>query len=197
AAPFHCQARGGCYHNQRRGRRCHPRSIIPNSCFFRKRSFTDSTRRGTGGRRELQVPSSSRRTWLLASSKHSKSLKKLVTPVREGEDSFHLEISVGSLVSALLGVKEYETRWIGWAGVNVSDGVGQKALTKALAEMFPFGIDSDRFIRFLKLPEVQEHMKELKERFSGRKVMLGVDHFDMIKGIPQKILAFEKFLEEN
>ncbi|XLR27067.1 hypothetical protein S83_054967, partial [Arachis hypogaea] len=67
------------------------------------------------------------------------------------------------------GVKEYETRWIGWAGVNVSDGVGQKALTKALAEMFPFGIDSDRFIRFLKLPEVQEHMKELKERFSGRK----------------------------
>ncbi|KAL1313688.1 hypothetical protein AAHE18_16G130500 [Arachis hypogaea] len=40
-------------------------------------------------------------------------------------------------------------------------------------------------------------MKELKERFSGRKVMLGVDHFDMIKGIPQKILAFEKFLEEN
>ena len=27
--------------------------------------------------------------------------------------------------------------------------------------------------------------------------MLGVDHLDMIKGIPQKILAFEKFLEEN
>lgn len=28
-------------------------------------------------------------------------------------------------------------------------------------------------------------------------VMLGVDRLDMIKGIPQKILAFEKFLEEN
>lgn len=27
--------------------------------------------------------------------------------------------------------------------------------------------------------------------------MLGVDRLDMIKGIPQKILAFEKFLEEN
>ena len=27
--------------------------------------------------------------------------------------------------------------------------------------------------------------------------MLGVDHLDMIKGIPEKILAFEKFLEEN
>jgi trehalose 6-phosphate synthase/phosphatase len=27
--------------------------------------------------------------------------------------------------------------------------------------------------------------------------MLGVDRLDMIKGIPQKILAFEEFLEEN
>ncbi|CAI0476578.1 unnamed protein product, partial [Linum tenue] len=30
-----------------------------------------------------------------------------------------------------------------------------------------------------------------------KQVMLGVDRLDMIKGIPQKILAFEKFLEEN
>lgn len=27
--------------------------------------------------------------------------------------------------------------------------------------------------------------------------MLGVDRLDMIKGIPQKLLAYEKFLEEN
>ncbi|KAK6264549.1 hypothetical protein SCA6_019983 [Theobroma cacao] len=288
-----------------------------------------------------------------------------VSAVRRGEDSWQLEMSVGGLVTALLGVKEFETRWIGWAGVNVPDEIGQKALTKALAEKrcipvfldeeivhqyyngycnnilwplfhylglpqedrlattrsfqsqldaykkanqmfadvvnehyeegdvvwchdyhlmflpkclkernnkmkvgwflhtpfpsseihrtlpsrsellrsvlaadlvgfhtydyarhfvsactrilglegtpegvedqgkltrvaaFPIGIDSDRFIRALELPQVQDHMKELKERFAGRKVMLGVDRLDMIKGIPQKILAFEKFLEEN
>ncbi|XVE51522.1 hypothetical protein DITRI_Ditri02bG0048900 [Diplodiscus trichospermus] len=288
-----------------------------------------------------------------------------VSAVRRGEDSWQLEISVGGLVSALLGVNEFETRWIGWAGVNVPDEIGQKALTKALAEKrcipvfldeeivhqyyngycnnilwplfhylglpqedrlattrsfqsqfdaykkanqmfadvvnmhyeegdvvwchdyhlmflpkclkqrnskmkvgwflhtpfpsseihrtlpsrsellrsvlaadlvgfhtydyarhfvsactrilglegtpegvedqgrltrvaaFPIGIDSDRFIRALELPQVQDDMKELKERFAGRKVMLGVDRLDMIKGIPQKILAFEKFLEEN
>lgn len=33
--------------------------------------------------------------------------------------------------------------------------------------------------------------------FGYLQVMLGVDRLDMIKGIPQKILAFEKFLEEN
>lgn len=288
-----------------------------------------------------------------------------VSAVRRGEDSWSLEISAGGLVSALLGVKEFEARWIGWAGVNVPDEVGQKALTKALAEKrcipvfldeeivhqyyngycnnilwplfhylglpqedrlattrsfqsqfaaykkanqmfadvvnkhyeegdvvwchdyhlmflpkclkeynssmkvgwflhtpfpsseihrtlpsrtellrsvlaadlvgfhtydyarhfvsactrilglegtpegvedqgrltrvaaFPIGIDSDRFIRALEVREVQEHIKDLKERFSGRKVMLGVDRLDMIKGIPQKLLAFEKFLEEN
>ncbi|KAK9088250.1 hypothetical protein Scep_027332 [Stephania cephalantha] len=34
-------------------------------------------------------------------------------------------------------------------------------------------------------------------RIRSPQVMLGVDRLDMIKGIPQKILAFEKFLEEN
>ncbi|KAG6424445.1 hypothetical protein SASPL_114863 [Salvia splendens] len=288
-----------------------------------------------------------------------------VSAVRRGEDSWSLEISAGGLVSALLGVTEFEARWIGWAGVNVPDEVGKKALTAALAEKkcipvfldeeivhqyyngycnnilwplfhylglpqedrlattrsfqsqfeayqkanqmfadvvnnhyeegdvvwchdyhlmflpkylkeynnkmkvgwflhtpfpsseihrtlpsrsellravlmadlvgfhtydyarhfvsactrilglegtpegvedqgrltrvaaFPIGIDSERFMRALEMPGVQENIKELKERFCGRKVMLGVDRLDMIKGIPQKILAFEKFLEEN
>ena len=38
---------------------------------------------------------------------------------------------------------------------------------------------------------------ELRERFKGRKVMLGVDRLDMIKGIPQKLLSIEKFLDEH
>ncbi|KAL2494645.1 hypothetical protein Fot_38402 [Forsythia ovata] len=288
-----------------------------------------------------------------------------VSAVRRGKDSWALEISVGGLVSALLGINEFEARWIGWAGVNVPDEVGQRSLTKALAEKrcipvfldeetvhqyyngycnnilwplfhylglpqedrlattrsfqsqfaaykkanqmfadvvnehykegdvvwchdyhlmflpkclkeynnkmkvgwflhtpfpsseihrtlpsrsellksvlaadlvgfhtydyarhfvsactrilglegtpdgvedqgkltrvaaFPIGIDSDRFIQALELPQVKDHIKELRDRFSGRMVMLGVDRLDMIKGIPQKILAFEKFLEEN
>lgn len=34
----------------------------------------------------------------------------------------------------LKGINEFEARWIGWAGVNVPDEVGQRSLTKALAE---------------------------------------------------------------
>ncbi|XP_071690147.1 alpha,alpha-trehalose-phosphate synthase [UDP-forming] 1-like isoform X2 [Rutidosis leptorrhynchoides] len=288
-----------------------------------------------------------------------------VSASRKGEASWHLEMSVGGLVSALLGITEFETKWIGWAGVNVPDKIGQKSLTEALAEKrcipvfldedlvnlyyngycnkilwplfhyiglpqedrlattrsfqsqfdaykkanqmfadvvnehyiqgdvvwchdyhlmflpkclkerdskmkvgwflhtpfpsseihrtlpsrsellrailvadlvgfhtydyarhfvsactrilglegtpdgvedqgkltrvaaFPIGIDPGRFIRAIQLPQIKDRIKELQQRFSGRKVMLGVDRLDMIKGIPQKILAFEKFLEDN
>ncbi|KAK8967881.1 Alpha,alpha-trehalose-phosphate synthase [UDP-forming] 1 [Platanthera guangdongensis] len=37
-------------------------------------------------------------------------------------------------VEAKTGVKDVDAKWIGWAGVNVPDVVGQKALRKALAE---------------------------------------------------------------
>ena len=35
-------------------------------------------------------------------------------------------------------MKEVEAKWIGWAGVNVPDEPGQRALTKALAEKVKF-----------------------------------------------------------
>lgn len=41
------------------------------------------------------------------------------------------------------------------------------------------------------------YINEFRERFRGRKVMFGVDRFDMIKGILYKLLVFEKFLSEN
>lgn len=38
----------------------------------------------------------------------------------------------------IVGVKDVDAKWIGWAGVNVPDEVGQRALTKALAEKVLF-----------------------------------------------------------
>lgn len=64
-------------------------------------------------------------------------------------------------------------------------------------EAFPIGIDSSRFKNALELPEVKAKIAEFKRLFADRKVMLGVDRFDMIKGLLQKVLAFEKFLEKN
>ncbi|KAG2263073.1 hypothetical protein Bca52824_070152 [Brassica carinata] len=57
-----------------------------------------------------------------------------VTAKRTGEETWSFTMSPGGLVSALLGLKEFETKWIGWPGVDVHDAVGKKALSIALAE---------------------------------------------------------------
>ncbi|ESQ35105.1 hypothetical protein EUTSA_v10006809mg [Eutrema salsugineum] len=107
------------------------------------------------------------------------------------------------LTADLLGFHTYDfarnfvstcTRILGVEGTH--EGVVDQGRVTRVA-VLPMGIDPDRFIKACKLPEVIQHMNELKDRFSGKKVILGVDRLDMIKGIPQKYLGFEKFLEEN
>ena len=45
-------------------------------------------------------------------------------------------------------MKEFDARWIGWAGVNVPDEIGQKALIKALAEKVQKFVTSREFYLF-------------------------------------------------
>ncbi|PWA79591.1 hypothetical protein CTI12_AA205490 [Artemisia annua] len=58
------------------------------------------------------------------------------------------------------------TRILGLDGTP--DGVeDQGKLTRVGA--FPIGIDPGRFVRAIQLPQVKDHIEELKKRFSGRK----------------------------
>ncbi|CAK0785345.1 Trehalose-6-P synthase/phosphatase complex synthase subunit [Coccomyxa viridis] len=117
-------------------------------------------------------------------------------PVRE-------EVLRAVLKADLIGFHTYDyarhfvsacTRILGLEGTP--EGVEDNgSLTRVAA--FPIGIDPERFARALEKPNVKAHIAQLLNRYAGRKVMLGVDRLDMIKGIPQKLLAFEKFLEEH
>lgn len=49
----------------------------------------------------------------------------------------------------------------------------------------------------MELPEVKERITRLREKFKGVKVLLGVDRLDYIKGVPQKLHAFEVFLSNH
>lgn len=62
---------------------------------------------------------------------------------------------------------------------------------------FPIGIDVVNFTDGIKKPEVVERVKQLKEKFKDVKIIVGVDRLDYIKGVPQKLHAFEVFLTEN
>ncbi|RID57837.1 hypothetical protein BRARA_F01187 [Brassica rapa] len=107
------------------------------------------------------------------------------------------------LTADLLGFHTYDfashfvrtcTRILGVEGTH--EGIVDHGKVTRVA-VFPIGIDPNRFLKACELPEVRQQMTELKQRFAGKKVILGVDRLDMIKGIPQKFLGFEKFLEEN
>ncbi|KAM0068886.1 putative alpha,alpha-trehalose-phosphate synthase (UDP-forming) [Helianthus debilis subsp. tardiflorus] len=67
-----------------------------------------------------------------------------VSAVQKG-DAWQLKKSSGGLVSALSGITEIETRWIGWAGVNVPGDTERKSLTESLAQMrcVPVFLDED------------------------------------------------------
>ncbi|KAG7622008.1 unnamed protein product [Arabidopsis thaliana] len=77
-----------------------------------------------------------------------------------------------------------------------SEGIVDQGKVTRVA-VFPIGIEPERFINTSELSEVVQYMKKFKNDFGGRKLILGVDRLDTIKGIPQKYQAFEKFLEEN
>lgn len=61
--------------------------------------------------------------------------------------------------------------------------------------IFPFGIDTKTFTSAMLRPSVIRQRDALKEELAGKKVLLGIDRLDYIKGIPHKLLAFEHFLE--
>ncbi len=117
-------------------------------------------------------------------------------PVRE-------ELLRAVLKADLIGFHTYDyarhfvsacTRILGLEGTPA--GVEDNGTVTRIAA-FPIGIDPDRFTSALEAPGVRANVAQLLNRYAGRKVMLGVDRLDMIKGIPQKLLAFEKFLEEH
>lgn len=62
---------------------------------------------------------------------------------------------------------------------------------------FPIGIDPEKFTEGLKKPKVQERIKQLRRKFDGVHLIVGVDRLDYIKGVPQKLHALEVFLTEH
>lgn len=64
------------------------------------------------------------------------------------------------------------------------------------AEMFPLGIDFEKFHNAHSLPEVQEQEEKIKTGFEGRKIIMSIDRLDYTKGITHRLLGFERFLDQ-
>jgi trehalose 6-phosphate synthase/phosphatase len=63
-------------------------------------------------------------------------------------------------------------------------------------ETFPMGIDAAKFIEEVDSEEVGAEIKKLMKSINYNKVILSVDRLDFTKGIPERLKAFEVFLEK-
>ncbi|MGE0591055.1 MAG: bifunctional alpha,alpha-trehalose-phosphate synthase (UDP-forming)/trehalose-phosphatase [Vicinamibacterales bacterium] len=62
---------------------------------------------------------------------------------------------------------------------------------------FPMGIDTSRFETLAASPEVQRRVETISADLGTRQLLVGVDRLDYTKGIPRRLLAFERFLAKH
>jgi trehalose 6-phosphate synthase/phosphatase len=80
-------------------------------------------------------------------------------------------------------------------GHDHSMGVIQTENRAVKVDVFPMGIDWDRFVDAGELPVVRNVLDAVSGQYEGRKLVLSVDRLDYSKGIPTRIRAFGRLLE--
>ena len=79
---------------------------------------------------------------------------------------------------------------------NTFGKIAQKKHT-VLADAFPMGIDYDKFSEAGRKVSTTDNTQNLLNETEGKQIILSVDRLDYTKGIPERIRAYEKFLDEN
>ena len=70
---------------------------------------------------------------------------------------------------------------------------------ETLIRPFPISVDFEGLDKLSQSHEVKEAMENLSEEYflEGKKVLLGLDRLDYTKGIPERLRAFDRFMEKH
>ncbi|KIM37046.1 glycosyltransferase family 20 protein [Hebeloma cylindrosporum] len=60
----------------------------------------------------------------------------------------------------------------------------------------PVGIDAERVARDITRPGIQPKLEALRNLYEGKKIIVGRDKLDVVKGVIHKLRAFEKLLQD-
>lgn len=99
---------------------------------------------------------------------------------------FHTHDYVHHFAETVRKVLGYE---YSFGQINVSDHIVK-------VDAFPMGIDYQRFQTAARSEKIQKEIKKLRDKIGDRKIILSIDRLDYTKGIPQRLLAFDLFLEK-
>ncbi|MBE0432909.1 trehalose-6-phosphate synthase [candidate division WOR-3 bacterium] len=64
-------------------------------------------------------------------------------------------------------------------------------------DAFPMGIDFNQFHRAAETNSVQREVQKIRKRVGERRVIVSIDRLDYTKGIPERLEAFDYFLDNN
>lgn len=114
------------------------------------------------------------------------------------------EVLEGVLGANMIGFQAYSysrhfssccTRLLGFD--SSSAGVDAYGAHVAV-DIFPIGINAVATIQLaFESPDVEEKMTALRELYGGKKIIVGRDRLDSVRGVAQKLQAFEIFLERH
>ncbi len=66
-----------------------------------------------------------------------------------------------------------------------------------LAGAFPIGIDAPEFARLVRSPAAERAWDRMAAHGAFRSLIVGVDRLDYSKGLPERLLGFERFLQDH
>ncbi len=111
------------------------------------------------------------------------------------------EILEGMLGSDLIGFHTYDdmrhflssvNRLVGHGGMHGWINTGSRSL---LVDSFPMGIDYEKYASVAAQDEVKKRELLYRSNLTAEKIILSIDRLDYSKGIPQRLQAFELFLQ--
>jgi trehalose 6-phosphate synthase len=82
-------------------------------------------------------------------------------------------------------------------GIEVGGGWFEVEGHRIRADVFPIGIDAERFSSFAKTIEARGRLAQIRSRLHERKLIIGVDRLDYSKGIPERFRAFGRMLADD
>ncbi|KAI9912654.1 hypothetical protein PsorP6_004842 [Peronosclerospora sorghi] len=115
------------------------------------------------------------------------------------------QLLTGVLQADLVGFQtfDYERHFLSTCHRLLGVECSHQGVRSALADrdhftsigVFPIGISLEPFARAASSLRTLNRVNELHDKFGGKRIILGIDRLDNIKGIPHKMLAMEMLLD--
>lgn len=112
------------------------------------------------------------------------------------------EILHGILGSDLIGFHTFgylrhflnSVQWI--LGIEHSLGELHLENRTVKCDIYPMGIDYTRYSRYMENTKIRKEISSLGKSMTGKKMVLSMDRLDFTKGIPERLEAYNRFLEK-